>query len=139
MVDFLIDIADAEVDIIADENWTPLALAARRGHLEIIETLLENGAEINVLQDSGSALFWAAKNSELDTVVLLLEHDADPSICGKTWSPLHAACQNGDIEIAQILIGNYPCTVWKSKHFSDLNTTQILCHIISSNFDEFKA
>ena len=109
MVDFLIDIADAEIDIFAQENWTPLALAARAGHLEIVEKLLDNDAETNVLQNSGTALFWAAKNSELDTVVLLLENDADPNICGKSWSPLHAACQNGDIEIAQILIGNAWC------------------------------
>ena len=106
MVDFLIDTAEAEIDMTDHENWTPLSLAARAGHLEIVEKLLDNEAEINVLQNSGTALFWAAKNSELDTVVLLLEYDADPNICGKTWSPLHAACQNGDIEIAQILIGN---------------------------------
>ena len=128
MVDFLIDVAEAEIDMVCQENWTPLTLAARKGHLEIVEKLLDNEAEINVLQNSGTALYWAAKNSELDTVVLLLENDADPDLCGKTWSPLHAACQNGDIEIAQILIGNTQC-----RNLAGSQRRTNSCHFVREN------
>lgn len=48
----------------ADENgWMPLHEAARAGHLEVVQTLLEHGANIDARtgarQDGGSVLYWA--------------------------------------------------------------------------------
>lgn len=49
---------------VADENgWMPLHEAARAGHLEVVQTLLEHGANVDARtgrqQDGGSVLYWA--------------------------------------------------------------------------------
>ena len=60
---------------------TALHLAAKSGHLEIIQLLLERGADINTRDRKGkTALHLAAKSGHLDITKLLLERGADASI-----------------------------------------------------------
>lgn len=48
----------------SDENgWTSMHEAARAGHLEVVQTLVEHGANVDARtgtqQDGGTVLFWA--------------------------------------------------------------------------------
>ena len=61
---------------------SPLMYAARSGHLVIVRTLLEHGAEPNrpeELANDGQALFAASWHGHLAIVELLLEHGANPN------------------------------------------------------------
>lgn len=63
------------------ECMTMLGLAAKLEHLEIIEMLLEHGAEINlVAPDKDPALFWAISFGKQAAFELLLKCGADPNI-----------------------------------------------------------
>lgn len=60
---------------------TLLATAALMGHTEIVELLLEHGADINAKsQDGGTALHAAAFLGRAETVKLLLEKGADTTL-----------------------------------------------------------
>uniref|UniRef100_A0AAX7VS11 SOCS box domain-containing protein n=1 Tax=Astatotilapia calliptera TaxID=8154 RepID=A0AAX7VS11_ASTCA len=59
---------------------TPLALAAQNGHLNVVEVLLQKGAQVWCESESGTILFDAAASGNPDIISLLLEHGADPNV-----------------------------------------------------------
>ena len=76
------DDRDREPDIISKGGLTPLLHAARQGHVEAIEALLEGGAAIDQTGggDGTTALLIATINGQFDAGMLLLERGADPNI-----------------------------------------------------------
>ena len=78
----LLDISKQLIARGADVNkpgWTPLHYAATRGHIAIIELLLENHAYIDAASPNGSTpLMMASLYSTAAAVKLLLDAGADP-------------------------------------------------------------
>jgi len=61
------------VDRARNDGLTPLMIAAAQGHLEIVSSLLENGAAVNKANESGcSALYFASSTGQLAAVEALL-------------------------------------------------------------------
>ncbi|XP_009480177.2 protein fem-1 homolog A [Pelecanus crispus] len=95
---------------------TPLLIAARHGHLEVVEYLLDHcGARV---EEGGSVSFdgetiegapplWAASAAgHLGVVRSLLDHGASVNQTTLTNStPLRAACFDGHLEIVRYLVG----------------------------------
>ncbi|PTY41398.1 ankyrin repeat domain-containing protein [Brachyspira hampsonii] len=64
-----------------DISSTPLMNAAYRGNTNIINMLLENGADINYTTDYGmTALMMAASFNQFEAAKVLLENNADTSV-----------------------------------------------------------
>ena len=64
-----------------DISPTPLMNAAYRGNTNIINMLLENGADINYTTDYGmTALMYAASFNQFEAAKVLLENNADTSV-----------------------------------------------------------
>jgi ankyrin repeat protein len=62
-------------------GWTPLHAAAANGHTRMVETLIEQGADINAQDLAGSTpLHLAAARGHTDTISILLGYGADASI-----------------------------------------------------------
>ena len=62
-----------------DRQWgeTPLHYAAESGHLDIMQVLLEAGADVNARTDhGGTALMSAALQGQAETVKILLDNGA---------------------------------------------------------------
>ncbi|AWW50881.1 ankyrin repeat domain-containing protein [Wolbachia endosymbiont of Folsomia candida] len=60
------------------EKESLLHLAARKGYAELIDSILDEGVEIDALNESGeSAIYLAAKNGHTNAVKLLLKEGAD--------------------------------------------------------------
>jgi uncharacterized protein len=78
-------------------GFTPLLQAAREGHTDAVNALLEAGADINqVSGDRSSPLLVAAINGHFDLAKHLLEKGADPTLAAENGvTPLYAVlnCQ----------------------------------------------
>jgi len=93
---------------------TALITAARVGHEEVIEYLLDHGARIDAFQhgsvvgpyDQGTALFFALKHKRNKAARLLINRGADINIVGgNDYTPLMCAIENEcDQAIVQLLL-----------------------------------
>ncbi|WP_162932102.1 ankyrin repeat domain-containing protein [Solimonas sp. K1W22B-7] len=91
---------------------SPLQAAAERGHVEIVQALLQHKPWIDHrCCDSPSALGMAAAKGHLQIVQLLLDAGADPGIRSSysralgAATPLDAARANGHLEVVRVLEG----------------------------------
>lgn len=95
--------SDFNIDYPNEFGKTPLMLAAQYGHLETLQILLENGADINKQTDDGNcwseygrecirngrrtALMYAAQEGMFEVVKFLIDHGTDVKLkdsAGKT-------------------------------------------------------
>ena len=89
----------------AGQNHTPLDLAAREGDLEMVELLVDNGANVN----NYKPLQLASQKGYLEIVKYLVEHganlnDQDIEIRFDGLSPLHEAVRGGHFDVVEYLI-----------------------------------
>ncbi|MFF5212101.1 ankyrin repeat domain-containing protein [Streptosporangium sp. NPDC000396] len=92
-----------------NDGHTPLLVAARDGHREIVRELLAAGADVNAVEPVFGAvpLHKAVYNGHADITRLLIEHGGcDLNFQGATngYSPLHDSLWHGYAECAQVLL-----------------------------------
>ena len=95
------------VDVDARGRWnlSPLLLTPHKGHVDVVECLLNHGADPNFQDDEYNLtpLRRAVTGGCLDIVRVLLERHADPNTQDKKGlTPMHAALLYGDFK------GDYP-------------------------------
>ena len=111
----------AGMDVNAiDENrgMTALVYAVDKGHKEIVEILISEGADVNVMvsNDEGvdgfTSLFFAARSGHTEVAELLIANGAEVNVKlindeGKvSCTPLFFAARSGHTEVAELLIAN---------------------------------
>ncbi|KAK9849299.1 hypothetical protein MYU51_014545 [Penicillium brevicompactum] len=86
----------------------PLSAASRRGEQDIIQMLLEKGAEVNMHPEDwplSKPLYFASSEGHYDTVLLLLEKGADVNVQDDEFGyPLEVAAHNGHQDIVKLLL-----------------------------------
>ncbi|CAE7606260.1 Ank2 [Symbiodinium sp. CCMP2592] len=85
---------------------TPLAIAAKEGHMEALRLLLRAGADLNLPTPTGvTPLVAASAYGQHDAVVLLLENLAQiHKTAGNGMSPLLGACKHGRFRVVNRLL-----------------------------------
>ena len=97
--------AGAESDNKNEDEKTPFHMAAERGHVEVVEFILNNdkNAKNDCDEDDNTALHLAASNKMTRTVETLLEYGSDVRkrnnkvILASSWSILFILASNRSI------------------------------------------
>jgi ankyrin repeat protein len=85
------------------DDTTPFQQAVFNGHHELLETLLEHGADLSAGDDK--ALDLASLNGHNQCVSILLSHNANPNSKDFEMStPAHKAALNGHLECLKLLV-----------------------------------
>ncbi|EFN78597.1 Ankyrin-1 [Harpegnathos saltator] len=94
-------------------GWTPLLIAAHRGHMELVSTLLANHGRVDVFDLEGrSALHLAAEHGYLQVCDALLANKAfinSKSRVGRT--ALHLAAMNGYTHLVRFLVQDHGAAI----------------------------
>jgi len=87
-------------------NNTPLHLAAIGGNKDIVEFLIESGADINMGDNENSPpVVNAALGGHFEIVKLMLDKGASPTLADDNdMTPLHFAAMGGDTRIIELLL-----------------------------------
>ncbi|KAH8632718.1 hypothetical protein IG631_11352 [Alternaria alternata] len=84
---------------------TPLLVAAELGHSEIVNLLLEEGADVNARSEFGNALYAASYYNRKETVDLLLSKGLDIEARGGIFgNALQVASYKGNREVVALLL-----------------------------------
>lgn len=87
-----------EVNMASD--FIPLHVACSRGHFDIVNSLIIEGADVNSCDSQGkSSLYLACFNKNAKIVQLLLEKGANVDNCNL----LNLTCKYGNLEIVRLL------------------------------------
>ena len=102
-----------------DRSFTPIFLASRHNHVELVELLINNGASVNEgTKDSYTPLHAAAISGNMRIAELLINNGAkiDSKSTGDSSpgeTPLHVAAFTDQVDLARLLV----------KHNANINST----------------
>ncbi|KAL3478902.1 ankyrin repeat-containing domain protein [Aspergillus californicus] len=110
---------------------TPLALAALRGHVDVVATLINAGCSVNTVDNSGRSALHRAMIGECPEVVqlLLAQKDIDVNIADYSWSnltPLMITAMYGYVEFARLLVDRPDIDINKECLYPDGATALVL-------------
>lgn len=99
--------ADAAIcDSETGKKYSPLTIAARKGHLAIVKALLKSGIKIESRDgENRTPLYAAAANNQTEVVEFLCKSKAEINSYGRNgFTPLTAAANTGYAEVVKILL-----------------------------------
>ena len=102
------DVLSEEKDLInkKGELFYPLEMAINLGNVDAIKTLIENGANVNLIIEGGETPFTIAVGSgNIDIVRVMIKAGSNVNqVNDYGFTPLHSASCNGDVEIIKLLL-----------------------------------
>jgi ankyrin len=124
------DLTSAKLLVAAGANvndadaWgvSATVLAAHSGYGELVEFLLDKGADPNAAKAGFTALHAAIMRRDERVVSALLARGADPNARLQTWTPTRRASE--DFNFAPELVGATP--FWLAARFSEPNVIRLL-------------
>ena len=96
---------DTQINRQAAIGFTPLCLASQMGHAEVVQILLNAGADKEVTTTGGCApLYVASRDGHAEVVQILLDAGADKEAAQSGLPSLYIASQNNHAEVVQNLL-----------------------------------
>jgi uncharacterized protein len=98
----------ASIHKYSPDGFFPLALAAYFGHRNIVNFLLDRGADANQVAENTiriAPIHAAVSSKDLEMVRLLIEHGADVNARQQNgFTPLQGAAGSGSLDIMELLL-----------------------------------
>ena len=114
--------AGANVNDADAEGISALVLAAHSGFADLVEFLLDKGADANSSAAGFTALHEAIMRRDERIVTALLAHGANPNAPLRVWTPERRA--SADFNFAPALVGASP--FWLAARFNQPNVMRLL-------------
>ncbi|XP_072269322.1 uncharacterized protein [Pyxicephalus adspersus] len=97
----------------AKNGWSPLLVAAEKGHTSVVKILLQNHARVDVFDEHGkAALHLACENGHDKMADILLWHKAFVNAKTKLGlTPLHLCGQNGFNHLVKLLVETHLASI----------------------------
>jgi ankyrin repeat protein len=114
----------AGANVNDQDGWgvSATVLAAHSGYGELVEFLLDKGADPNAAAAGFTALDESIMRRDEKTVAALLAHGADPNAPLRTWTPTRR--ESHDFNFAPELVGATP--LWLAARFSEPGVMRLL-------------
>jgi ankyrin repeat protein len=124
------DLESAKLLVAAGANvndadaWgvSAITLAAHSGFRDLVEFLLDHGADPNAAPNGFTALHEAIMRRDEEMVKALLDHHADPNAPLRTWTPTRRS--SADFHFEPSLVGATP--FWLAARFLEPNVMRLL-------------
>lgn len=115
LVKFLLDRQEGDVNRTIALGYTPLILASWKRQKEVVEILLDLGADVNYLNECEededqmySALHGAYYHGSMEIIQMLLDRQADVNLqCPNLPTPLHMSCEQGNLDVVRMLLDHH--------------------------------
>ncbi|MCJ1402164.1 hypothetical protein MMC11_005383 [Xylographa trunciseda] len=133
-----------DIERVWGHAWTPLYRAANSGREDIVQLLIEEGADIEARGPSElTALMLAVKDRHDSVTKVLLDKGADTAATDESgWTALHQAAHNPDGETAAVLLldhgaaVNATCDFGQSPlHVATEQRNQALIRLLAINYN----
>ncbi|KAI4245292.1 MAG: hypothetical protein LQ352_006615, partial [Teloschistes flavicans] len=144
----------ADVNTKGPDGKAPMHVAAIHGNVDCIDTLLDNGADINIKQtprgDAGarkfegsrSPLHWAVAKGQQDAVQLLIDRGANMDAKNYTdRTPLQEAFMGSHTSIAELLLASGASVdtkdneLWTPLHQASNNNSPLISMLVDKGCD----
>ena len=103
-----------------NDEQLPLYTASKNGQLDVVQSLLEQGSDVNETSSIGSrrsALHAAAVAGKLEVAKFLIERGAYVNMRSRGgWIPLHHASATGNLDVTQLLLDHDSDIEAKTRH-----------------------
>ncbi|OAA59296.1 Ankyrin repeat-containing domain protein [Cordyceps fumosorosea ARSEF 2679] len=98
--------ATSEVDARAKNDWTPIHFAAAAGFADIVQVLIDFGADISATDDLGNTpSHFAAVRGQADVIRILGKHGSRFSVHNNDgYSPLDFASRQGHVNVVEAIL-----------------------------------
>ncbi|OAQ89061.1 ankyrin repeat domain-containing protein 52 [Purpureocillium lilacinum] len=107
-------LTDVAISLITEQNAnetsslgrSALFVACANGNIDVVDILLEKGADITIASNSGwTPMDVASYSGHAEVVKLLLEKGADITIADNNGrTPVHSASRNGHVKVVKLLL-----------------------------------
>lgn len=125
----------ANVNAMANDDWTPLLIALDQEYMDIAEELINAGADVNAKEKAGkfTVLMHAVASGNLDIVRKIIQAGANLDAKGKLgWTALMVASgHGGKADIVKELIKNGADVNVKSRLFG--GDTALMIALVEGN------
>ena len=86
-------------------SGTSLHIAVNRKSINVVGTLLKNGADPSLEDNKGmQAIHIAVLSGEVNIISLLVQHGANVNALGDKMTPLYIGCRMGNITVVEVLL-----------------------------------
>ncbi|XP_048243945.1 ankyrin-1-like [Haliotis rufescens] len=123
---------------------TVLHIACRHTNTDIMETLLQAGADANIRNYSDeAAIHLTCKQKDSNPVEILLDKGCDANSLSKGLSPLHIACEYSNLAVVRVLVKHKANVNAEANLTTPLHVAErqkkgdIVCYLIENGANKF--